>query len=459
MIQTLNGKRISLSAVLLCGLYVGYRIYENSGDAALLREKTLEEAVPTVSVVYPKPVPPTEIITLPGNIVGWYEAPMYARVTGYVKMWYKDYGDEVKKGDVLAEINAPDLDAEAAQARADLESERAKYALAVVTAKRYQAMRKTHAVAEQQITVQEKHMQAQEAVVNAAEQKVRNIEAFIRFKTITAPFDGVVIQRNINVGDLVSKEGNLSTPNAKSNLFTVAVVDTLRLFVSVPETFGPFLQPGLAADVTVPQLALRHWNAKFLTVARGFDVSTRTATTVFTIDNSDRALWPGSYAQVHLTAPVDRHAFTMPSTALVFQEHGTQVAVVGEDDRIHLKPLTVSKLMDQFVEVAEGLSVSDRIVNNPSAALLEGDKVRVVTPAPGYDLLNTSVPESPQPAQVSHQPQAATMAQSPQPVQSAPPQAEPAPQPPQGVQPAEPHEPPRAPDSAEPPQLPPNRAQ
>ena len=143
----------------------------------------------------------------------------------------------------------------------------------------------------------------------------------------------------------------------------------------------------------------------------------------------------------------------------MFQEHGTQVAVVGEDDRIHLKPLTVSKLMDQFVEVAEGLSVSDRIVNNPSAALLEGDKVRVVTPAPGYDLLNTSVPESPQPAQVSHQPQAATMAQSPQPVQSAPPQAEPAPQPPQGVQPAEPHEPPRAPDSAEPPQLPPNRAQ
>lgn len=445
MIKTLNGKRIALSAILLCGLYLGYRIYENNGDAALLREKTLEEAIPTVAVVHPKPTPATETIMLPGNIVGWYEAPIYARVTGYVKMWYKDYGDEVKKGDVLAEINAPDLDAEYSQAKADLESERARYALAVVTAKRYQAMRKTHAVAEQQITVQEKHMQAQEAVVNAAEQKVRNIEAFIRFKTIIAPFDGVVIQRNINVGDLVGKEGNLSTPNAKSNLFTVAVVDTLRLFVNVPETFGPFLQPGLTADVTVPQLPLRHWNGQFLTVARGFDVSTRTATTVFTIDNSDRTLWPGSYAQVHLTAPVDRHAFTMPSTALVFQEHGTQVAVVGEDDRIHLKPLTVSKLMDQFVEVAEGLSASDRIVNNPSAALLEGDKVRVVTPASGYDLLNTTASESPKPAQVSHPPQAAAMSQSPQPVQSAPPQAALVPQPPQGVQPAEP------------PQLPPNR--
>jgi RND family efflux transporter MFP subunit len=444
--------------MLLCVLYVGYRIHESSSDAALVREQTLEDAVPTVAVVSPKPVPATETITLPGNIVGWFEAPIYARVTGYVKMWHKDYGDEVKKGDVLAEINAPDLDAEYNQAKADLASERAKYALSVVTAKRYQAMRKTHAVSEQSITVQEKHMQAQEALVNAAEQKVRNIEAFIRFKTIVAPFDGVVIQRNINVGDLVSKEGTLSTPNTKSNLFTVAIVDTLRLFVSVPESFGPFLQPGLTTDVTVPQLPHRHWTAKFLTVARGFDVSTRTATTIFTIDNQDRALWPGSYAEVHLTAPVDRQAFTMPSTALVFQEHGTQVAVLTEDDRVHLKSITVSKLMDQIVEVAEGLSTSDRVINNPSAALLEGDKVRVVTPAPGYDLVNTAAPHAPQPAQVSHSPQAApppqssspetpSAAQPPQASQQAqaPQQEAPVPQLPQGVQPAEP------------PQLPPNR--
>jgi RND family efflux transporter MFP subunit len=400
MMKTLSGRQIALLTVLLCGLYIGYRIYESGSDAASLRDQTLEAAVPTVAVVSPKPVPATETITLPGNLVGWYEAPIYARVTGYVKMWRKDYGDQVKKDDVLAEINAPDLDAEYAQAKADLESERAKYALAEVTAKRYQAMRDTHAVSEQSITVQEKHMQAQAAVVNAAEQKVKNIEAFIRFKTIVAPFDGVVIQRNINVGDLVSKEGNLSTPTAKSNLFTVAVVETLRLFINVPESFGPFLQSGLTADVTVPQLPHRHFTAKFLTVAKGFDVSTRTATTVFTIDNKDRALWPGSYAQVQLTAPVDRQAFTMPSTALVFQEHGTQVAVVTEHDRIHLKPITVSKLMDQFVEVAEGLSASDRIVNNPSAALLEGDKVHVVTPAPGYDLLNATAPRHvSQPAQ------------------------------------------------------------
>jgi multidrug efflux pump subunit AcrA (membrane-fusion protein) len=155
----------------------------------------------------------------------------------------------------------------------------------------------------------------------------------------------------------------------------------------VPASFGPFLQPGLTADVTVPQLPNRHFTANFLTVARGFDVGTRTAVTVFTIENEDRALWPGSYAQVELTAPVDRQVTTIPSTALVFQEHGTQVVVVAEDDRVHLKPITVSKFLGNVVEVAEGVSPSDRLVNNPSAALRDNTTVRVVTPAPGYDLV------------------------------------------------------------------------
>jgi RND family efflux transporter MFP subunit len=394
--KQLSRKGITVTAILLCVLYIGYRIYESRSDAALLREKTLEDAVPTVAVINPKPGPSTETITLPGNIVGWYEAPMYARVTGYVKMWYKDYGDEVKKGDILAEINAPDLDAEYAQAKADLDTERARYKLAEVTAKRWVALRPNHAVSEQSITVQEQNLKAEAAKVKAAEQKVRNMEAFIRFKTIVAPFDGVVTQRNINVGDLVSKEGNISTPNAITNLFTVADVHMLRLFVSVPESFGPFLQLGLTADVTVPQLPNRHFKGKFLTVARGFDVGTRTAVSIFTIDNDDRALWPGSYAQVTLTAPVDRQVFMIPSTALVFQEHGTQVAVVTEEDRVHLKPITVSKLMDNAVEVAQGISASDRVINNPSAALLDGEKVRIVQPAAGYDLVNTDAPTSKQ---------------------------------------------------------------
>ena len=387
MAKILRGKLVTISAILLCVLYLGYRMYDSKSDAALLREHTLEDAIPTVAVINPTPGSPTETITLPGNVQAWFQAPIYAQVSGYVKMWYKDYGALVKKGDVLAEINAPALDAQYQQAKADLASERAKYALADVTMKRWLALRKNHAVSEQSISVQVANAKAEAARVNAAEQNVRNFEALIRFKTIVAPYDGVVTQRNINVGDYVNKEGTISSPNAVSNLFTVADVSMLRLFVSVPESFGPFLQPGLTAEVTVPQLPNRHFTAKFLTVARGFDVSTRTAITVFTVDNEDRALWPGSYAKVVLTAPVDRQIHTIPSTALVFQEHGTQVAVVTKDDRVHLQPITVSKLFDNAVEVAEGVSANDRIVNNPSAALLEGDKVRIVTPAPGYDLV------------------------------------------------------------------------
>lgn len=394
MLNRLLGNRVTVFVVLLGLVYFGYRIYEGNLDAALLREKTLEDAVPPVAIINPKPADPSETITLPGTIQAWFEAPIYAQVSGYVKMWYKDYGAEVKKGDILAEINAPAIDAQYQQAKADLASERAKYDLAAVTAKRWVALRKNHAVSEQSITVQEMSAKAEAAKVNAAEQNLKNFEAFIRFKTIVAPYDGVVTVRNINVGDYVNKDGTISTPGSVSNLFTVADVSMMRLFVSVPESFGPFLQPGLTADVTVPQLPDRHFIGKFLTVARGFDVTTRTAITVFTVDNEDRALWPGSYAKVVLTAPVDRKSFTIPSTALVFQEHGTQVAVLTDDDRVHLKPIAVSKLMDNAVEVAEGISASDRIVNNPSAALLEGDKVRVVTPASGYDLVNLGAQEA-----------------------------------------------------------------
>ena len=217
MMQDLAWKSaLPLSAILLCVLYFGYRIYESRSDAAALREETLEDAIPTVAVINPKPVPPTETITLPGNIQAWFQAPIYAQVSGYVKMWYKDYGALVKKGDILAEINAPALDAQYAQAKADLESERAKYALADMTAKRWVALRKNHAVSEQSISVQVANAKAQAARVKAAEQNVRNFEALIRFKTIVAPYDGVVTDRNINVGDYVNKEGRSAVPPARS---------------------------------------------------------------------------------------------------------------------------------------------------------------------------------------------------------------------------------------------------
>lgn len=384
----LGGKALAILAIVVCIVYFGYRYYERGIDAAVLQETVLDRSIQKVTVISPTVLPPTETITLPGNIQAWYEAQIHAQVTGYVKMWYKDYGALVKKGDVLAEINAPALDAQYAQAKADLETERAKNFLAELTAKRYLAMRENHAVSEQAISVQVQEAKAQAARVNAAEQNVKNFDALIRFKMIVAPYDGVVTARNINVGNYVNKEASSGEGSAGAvrDLFTVADVTKMRLFVSVPEAFGPFLQPGLTADVTVPQLPNRHFTGTFLTVARGFDVSTRTAITVFTIDNEDRALWPGSYATVRLTAPVEKNILTIPTTSLVFQEHGAEVAMVGEGDRVHFKAIAMNRVLDNAIEVTEGISASDQIINNPSAALLEGDKVRIVTAAEGYEI-------------------------------------------------------------------------
>ena len=386
MFKITRGKGLAVPAILLFGLYVGYEFYSRHEAAEALREETLEDAIPTVAVVHPEPAEPSETITLPGTIDAWFEAPIYAQVSGYVKMWYKDYGAQVKEGDVLAEIKTPALDAQYEQAKADLAATRAKYNLAAVTAKRYTAMRANHAVSEQTITVQEYNAKAEEAKLKAAEQNVNNFAAKIKFKTIIAPYDGVVTSRNINVGDYINKEGYISDHNRVTNLFTVADIHRMRLFISVPGSFAHFLKPGLTADVTVPQFPNRHFEARFLTVAKGFDPNTRTVVTEFIIDNEDKALWPGSYATVRLTAPVDSNVLTIPSSALVFQEHGTEVATVSADNRIHFQPINVTRLLDQFIEVTGGVSKADRIVNNPSAALLEGDEVRIVTPAPGYEL-------------------------------------------------------------------------
>lgn len=394
MSKTLRGNRTIIFAALAFAVYVGYQFYQRNRAAEVLQEETLAGAIPNVAVVNPAAAPPTETITLPGTIEAWYQAPIYAQVSGYVKMWYKDYGAWVKKGDMLAEINAPALDAQFAQAEADLESQRAKYNLALVSVRRWLALRASHAVSEQSISVQEANAKSEEAQVNAAQHNVNNFLAKMRFKTIVAPYDGVVIDRNINVGDYINKEGNISDRSGVTNLFSVADIHMMRLFISVPATFARFLKPDVTADVTVPQYPNRHYTAKFLTFANGIDPNTRTVIAEFTIDNPDKSLWPGSYATVSLTAPVDSNVRIIPSSAMVFDEKGTQAAVVGGDNRVHFQPITVSKILDASVEVTEGVEKTDRIIANPSAALLEGDEVRVVTPAPGYHITGLEAAES-----------------------------------------------------------------
>jgi RND family efflux transporter MFP subunit len=389
--EKLRKKNTVIIAIVLLGflIYLGYRIIESRKDMASLTKQAMENDVPTVAIVRAEPLPAKESIQLPGTIEAWFQAPIYAQVSGYVKMWHKDWGARVKKGDVLAEINAPALDAQYRQAKADLASEVALYDLAELTANRYIALRKNQAVSEQAISVKVAEAKAQLAKVNAARQNVRNYEALIGFKTIIAPYDGVVINRAINVGDYINKEGTISTPQGEvRNLYTVADISRLRLFVSVPERYGALMHDGLKADLTVPQFPNRHFTAEFLTTARGFDVNTRTVVTQFVIENEEKDLWPGSYASVNLSVDVANAHLSIPSSSLVFDEMGTRVAVVDDNNIVHFKPIKISRILDATVELTEGVSTEDRIINNPSAAILEGDKVTIVTPAPGYDLIN-----------------------------------------------------------------------
>lgn len=408
--EKLRKKNTLIIAIILFGFlfYLGYRVIESRKHMDSLTEKAMENDVRTVAIVQPEHLPAQETIQLPGTIQAWFQAPIYAQVSGYVKMWHKDWGARVTKGDVLAEINAPALDAQYRQAKADLATEEALNQLAILTADRWIALRKNQAVSEQAISVKVAEAKAQQARVNAAMQNVRNFEALIGFKTIIAPYDGVVINRAINVGDFINKEGTISTPQGEvRNLFTVADISRLRLFVSVPERFGALMHDGLKAEITVPQFPNRRFTAEFLTTARGFDVSTRTVVTQFVIENEEKDLWPGSYASVNVTVDVANRHLSIPSSALVFDEMGTRVAVVDDDNIVHFKPIKIQRILDATVELSEGISTEDRIINNPSAAILEGDKVTIVTPAPGYDMINKPnepAPESPKPASHSEIP-------------------------------------------------------
>lgn len=401
-------KIIVILAIVLGVVYLGYRVIESRKHMDSLTEKAMENDVRTVAIIQPEHLPAQETIQLPGTIQAWFQAPIYAQVSGYVKMWHKDWGARVTKGDVLAEINAPALDAQYRQAKADLATEEALNQLAILTADRWIALRKNQAVSEQAISVKVAEAKAQQARVNAAMQNVRNFEALIGFKTIIAPYDGVVINRAINVGDFINKEGTISTPQGEvRNLFTVADITRLRLFVSVPERFGALMHDGLKANLTVPQFPGRKFEAEFLTTARGFDVSTRTVVTQFVIENEEKDLWPGSYASVNLTVDVENRHLSIPSSALVFDEMGTRVAVVDDNNIVHFKPIKIQRILDATVELSEGISTEDRIINNPSAAILDGDKVTIVAPAPGYDMINKpkeQAPESSKPASHSEIP-------------------------------------------------------
>jgi membrane fusion protein, multidrug efflux system len=388
--------------VVLAAALVVYGLVGRERSLTALTRVANDQANVPVQVISPQRGAATRPLVLPGTVRAWYEAPIFAQVVGYVHSWNEDYGANVKAGQLLATIDTPGLDAQYAAAKASLNVAQANYRLAVTTAARWQALAGTPAVSKQEVDVQAAGAAARKAEMEAAAQDVARYAALEAFKRVVAPFDGVVTARLTDVGSYVNAAGgDVSVRGSSTELFTVADVHEMRVFVSVPQDYASLLGPNITATLHQPSQPGKSIEAKFLTTARAFNPSTRTAETELTVDNSDHALWPGTYVDVEFQVPTDPTVLTMPEAALIFRAAGAQVAIVDAQNHVHLRNVTLGQNLGQTVQVTSGLSPGDKLVNNPPAGLLEGQSVQAVTPATGYAMATqktTGQPEPPPPA-------------------------------------------------------------
>jgi RND family efflux transporter MFP subunit len=392
-----RGWLYGLLALAAAVALAGYGIWSRSHAVSNLKAQADDAAIPRVQVDVPTAAPAQRTLVLPGSINAWYEAPIFGQVSGYVTHWYKDYGAPVKRGDVLATIDAPTVDAQYQAAKADLATAQARYQLAVVTAQRWAALSGTQAVSQEDVDIKNADMVAQRAMVAAAEQNVTRNAAMVVFEKLVAPFDGVVIARNTDIGYYVNAAGGDASLRANSTpLFAVADLHEMRIFVSVPQEYSTFLGHGLQATITLPQDPEKQIPVQFLTTANAVVPTSRTVVTEFTLANPKRAFWPGTYVDVHFTFPGHPGLLIVSDQAIVFRTAKTQVALVEPDDRIHMQDVDLGRNLGTTVEVLSGLKASDRFVANPSAGLLEGQRVKIVQSVKGYQPEQTgSTPPAP----------------------------------------------------------------
>ena len=343
---------------------------------------TSAAATPAVSVVSPSASPAGRVLTLPGNLQAYYNASIYSRVSGYVRAWYFDIGARVRTGQVLALIDTPETDQQIIQARADVATATANMQLASTTAARWARLLKQDAVSQQESEEKAGDLAAKTAQVQAAKANLDRLLALKAFSRITAPFDGVITARRTDIGALVNA-GAGATPN--SELFDVAKVDRLRLYVRVPQVDSAQIQPGVTATLSVPELPGRSFPAKLSTTANAISDASGTLLAELMVDNADGLLKPGAYAQVqfHMQNPAASRpgVVLLPSSAILFRNRGVQVATVDPQNRIRLRNVSVGRDLGSSMEIDSGLSSTDRVVNNPPDSVAEGQLVRV-TDAP-----------------------------------------------------------------------------
>jgi RND family efflux transporter MFP subunit len=329
--------------------------------------------VPTVSLAQPSYGDAAGALTLPGRIAPYNQAPIYARVSGYLKSWQADIGTPVKAGQELALIDTPDLDQQLDQAKADLANADANAKLAAVTAKRWQALGGSQSVAQQAVDEKTSDATAKKAAEDAADADVRRLEALEAFKTIVAPFDGTVTARNTDIGALINAGGN-----SGQALFEVSDLHRVRIYVQVPQAFIAELEPGMSATFDMPQHPGKQFTAALVTSANALSNSSASMLVELQTDNPDDIFKPGAYCQVHFQFPGNSKLERIPATALASSDSGAEVAVLGSDGKATLKPVQLGRDFGDSVEIVSGLSPSDRVIDNPPETLADGDAVQLV---------------------------------------------------------------------------------
>ena len=382
-----RGVLILLVALVIVAAVVIGGIVPRRRARAALREETNDLAVPTVRVVHPSRGAPQTEIVLPGDMQAFMDAPIYARTSGYLKTWYVDIGARVKEGELLAEIETPEVDQQLAQARADLSTAKANLNLSQITAKRYEDLKNTDSVAKQDVDNAEGDFEAKKAAVASAESNVRRLEELQSFEKIYAPFDGIITARNTDVGHLI----NSGAGAPQTELFHMAAIRTLRVYVNVPQQYSPSAKPGLTADLTLAELPGRRFEGKLVRTANAIDPSTRTLLVEVDVNNSTGELLPGAYTEVHLKVPSGAPTYILPVTSLIFRSQGLQVGLVGSDNRANLVSVTLGRDFGNVVEVVSGLPENAWVITNPPDSLVPGETVRVAATQPG--------PEPPKPSE------------------------------------------------------------
>ncbi len=363
---------VGIVAGIVAVLVVVTGIRAREDASVKLREWTDSQAIPTVAVVLPDARALSATIDLPGRLEAYYRAPIFARVSGYLKGWSADIGAKVKAGQVIAEIEAPDLDQQLLQARADLASQQASAKLSEATLERRKTLIASNFVSMQEIDERTADLSNKKAAVNSGQANVERLEALAGYKKITVPFDGVVTARDTDVGALINAGGGSGPP-----MFVISDIRKLRVYVNVPQSYVPAIRIGAKAVIAMPEYPTRTFDATVEASSQSVDVGSGTTRMQLGLDNSRGELMPGGYANVRLNLQRDGVPLHIPASALIFNQNGLRVATVDSDDKVLFKTVTIARDLGKDIELGSGISADDRIIVAPPDGIADGDQVRV----------------------------------------------------------------------------------